>query len=273
MSQHLLIWRLSRAMMISAILNLGLVWLVSPWLSEAMAGLGDRMQIMIWTCLVMALFVSFSVLGFWLCSSAKLSASPDQEPSPQQHSVITELQQASVYIKLLQIQLLEAIQDTETSVVGLIECINKAKAQAKNSISETTHAMGTEDMFSVGEADPKSLHELRHDVQNAVMNIALANQEIVQQLSDMFSYLQFQDVLRQRVDQIQTALVELNAHFLQLSEHLSNADWDGNMASTLKSVMESHKSQYVMASQRNAHARVTGVELSDDADRPQIELF
>lgn len=99
------------------------------------------------------------------------------------------------------------------------------------------------------------------------------NQEGIKRISEALGYLQFQDVLRQRVEQVELAIKELDEHFQDLANRFGNPDWDGRLSQTLKQRMEGHLDRYVMKGQRDAHNAVTGIKPSDGGGRPQIELF
>jgi len=98
------------------------------------------------------------------------------------------------------------------------------------------------------------------------------NKEMVTRLSEALGHLQFQDVMRQRIDQVKHALSELNNHFAVLGRQMAGAEWNGEMTTSLKARMDSHLDHYVMDSQRNAHAAITGAE-TRGSGRPAIELF
>nr|WP_245232689.1 methyl-accepting chemotaxis protein [Thiorhodococcus minor] len=105
-----------------------------------------------------------------------------------------------------------------------------------------------------------------------IQGVEAGNEEMVTRLSEALGHIQFQDVVRQRLDQIGIALRELDEHLQALMGHLGDDQWDGSIQPSLKDRLEGHLEGYVMSSQRDAHAAVTGAEAASDA-RPQIELF
>lgn len=98
------------------------------------------------------------------------------------------------------------------------------------------------------------------------------NKEMVTQLSEALGHLQFQDVMRQRIDQVKHALSELNEHFVGLGSRMTDVEWNGAVTTPLKERMDAHLDHYVMDSQRNVHAAITGAE-TRGSGRPAIELF
>lgn len=98
------------------------------------------------------------------------------------------------------------------------------------------------------------------------------NQEVVERLSEALGHIQFQDVVRQRIEHVQSALHELDEHFQGLVGHLGDPDWDGQVTPSLRTRLDGYLDRYVMTSQRDAHSAVTGAKREED-DGPRIELF
>jgi methyl-accepting chemotaxis protein len=97
--------------------------------------------------------------------------------------------------------------------------------------------------------------------------------ESVTRLSEALGHIQFQDVMRQRMEHVQKALVEMRDHLLRLAERPDRPGWDGLFDITFKTLLESHLSSYRMASQTITHLAVSGGSSDSDHSRPAIELF
>jgi methyl-accepting chemotaxis protein len=97
--------------------------------------------------------------------------------------------------------------------------------------------------------------------------------ENVTRLSEALGHIQFQDVMRQRMQHVQGALMEMRDHLLQLAERPDRPGWDGLFAITFKGLLESHLSSYKMASQTATHLAVTGGNSDSDLSHSAIELF
>jgi methyl-accepting chemotaxis protein len=99
--------------------------------------------------------------------------------------------------------------------------------------------------------------------------------ENVQRLSEALGHIQFQDVMRQRMEHVQEALTEMRDHLLRLTEKSANDNWDGQLDSTFKIMLANHRSKYRMASQHVTHSNVVsgGGASEQDHSRPSIELF
>ena len=78
-------------------------------------------------------------------------------------------------------------------------------------------------------------------------------EESVRRLSQALGHIQFQDVMRQRMEHVREALEEMREHMLQLSEKPDDPGWDGKLETTFKEILTSHLSRYRMASQTMTH--------------------
>jgi methyl-accepting chemotaxis protein len=106
-----------------------------------------------------------------------------------------------------------------------------------------------------------------------IEGVKTGHEEIVSQLSVALGQVQFQDVIRQRVEQVQTALGELNDHLQNMASQLVDNPWDPQSMVSLRQRLEDHMAGYVMQSQRDGHDRATGKTAATAAARPNIELF
>ena len=79
--------------------------------------------------------------------------------------------------------------------------------------------------------------------------------------------------MRQRMEHVQEALLEMRDHIQHLSERADDLVWQGNFDRTFKEMLEAQKGKYKMASQNVTHIQATGGESNQDQGRPAIELF
>jgi methyl-accepting chemotaxis protein len=97
--------------------------------------------------------------------------------------------------------------------------------------------------------------------------------ENVNRLTQALGHIQFQDVMRQRMEHVQEGLLEMRDHMQHLSEWAFDFVWQGKFDHSFKEMLEVHKSRYRMASQTVTHLHVAGGEDIEDHSRPAIELF
>ena len=99
------------------------------------------------------------------------------------------------------------------------------------------------------------------------------HQSIVGQLTDASGLIQFHDVLRQRVEQVQDAMQELNVHLQTVADQMQDKSWNPEETLGLRQRLDAQVSQYVMASQKVLHRDALGEVATASDGRPAIELF
>jgi methyl-accepting chemotaxis protein len=106
-----------------------------------------------------------------------------------------------------------------------------------------------------------------------ISDVDSSYEESICRLSEALGHIQFQDVMRQRMEHVQAALVEMRDHMLMLAEKLQDANWDGELDTSFSKLLAAHLGQYKMASQTVTHLAVSGGTARVDESRPAIELF
>ena len=98
-------------------------------------------------------------------------------------------------------------------------------------------------------------------------------EDSVLRLSKALGHIQFQDIMRQRMEHVQEALAEVRDHLLELGKGQEALGWDGELDLNFKDMLASHLTRYRMASQTAAHLAITGEGKTGDNGHPAIELF
>jgi methyl-accepting chemotaxis protein len=106
-----------------------------------------------------------------------------------------------------------------------------------------------------------------------IEGVKTGHQAIVMGLSEALGQIQFQDVIRQRVEQVQKAQQELNEHLQSMADQLVDIPWDPQSMVTLRQRLDDQMASYVMQSQRETHQEVMGSPAASANARPNIELF
>jgi methyl-accepting chemotaxis protein len=157
----------------------------------------------------------------------------------------------------------------KTATEGIDEELKNATA-----VDERTSASGSmrqviadvDDMQHRFSAASQSLLEIIEGVKSG-------HQDIVMGLSEALGQIQFQDVIRQRVEQVQKAQEELNEHLQSMADQLIDKPWDPQSMVSLRQRLDEQLASYVMQSQRDTHQDVVGSPAASAHARPNIELF
>lgn len=95
--------------------------------------------------------------------------------------------------------------------------------------------------------------------------------EMVNRLATILGDVEFQDIIRQRIDQVSEALCELGE--LVRASTASACLGETGMLPSLHERLLGQQKRYVMQSQRRAFAAAGGAALAKTDDAPSIELF
>ena len=117
-------------------------------------------------------------------------------------------------------------------------------------------------------------HRLMKRDEETLANISNASHKLSSMFMDVLASIQFQDVTRQQIEQVQNALTRLDTHVVQLVEMMRSRDFTN--AASIKEHIDQMFEGYVMEKQRDVHAAATGgnTHAHSSSVAPQkIELF
>ncbi len=95
-------------------------------------------------------------------------------------------------------------------------------------------------------------------------------EESVNRMTQALGHIQFQDVMRQRMEHVQKALIEMRDHLLFLSDRPDDPQWDGKLERTFQTILANHLDRYRMASSTATRKSLTGIDRSGNHSRPAI---
>lgn len=99
-----------------------------------------------------------------------------------------------------------------------------------------------------------------------------AMDQIHQGIIEVLGQMQFQDISRQQIEQVQKALAMLDEHFATVARVLASRESDDDVWPPLSERVEALRISYVMHGQHRTHDAVLGRETATET-RPAIELF
>jgi len=160
----------------------------------------------------------------------------------------------------------EQIEAGVNQLIGTIEQQFEDKLQEDHIESEKQHMDAFHSSFDNMNRIYLELQTLLHQILDYSQN---QSQTIASRIMEVLGNIQFQDITRQRLEQVTKALNAV-AHF---SKQFSSTSRDAGDPPELN--IEDLTLDYRMHSQRKAHAEATGNSVTDDknTDGPAIELF
>lgn len=169
---------------------------------------------------------------------------------------------------------------TAAAAVDITRRINAATEGIDKELESATRATDQQSTTGNMRKVMTDIHDMQErfaastmDLQRLIDGVREGHVEIVAALADALGDVQYQDVMRQRVEHVQTALNELNHHLQRMADQLVDQPWDPGSMVTLKQHLEAQIQSYVMSSQRAVHGAVTGQDLGECAQLPRVELF
>jgi methyl-accepting chemotaxis protein len=169
---------------------------------------------------------------------------------------------------------------TAKAAAEIAQKINSTCDRANRELSEAQAAMEHHEKADVMAGLMEHLAETQrkfigNDQAMRAMIVKLdANyQENVLGLGRAMCHIQFQDVMRQRLEHVQSALLEMRDHMERLNERAADTSWDGKVEPTFKSLLAAHLDSYSMASQTVTHNSVAGGASAGGQACPKVELF
>lgn len=108
---------------------------------------------------------------------------------------------------------------------------------------------------------------------DVLRGVETGQKEMENRLLQVLGHIQFQDVMRQRMEHVQSALAEMCDHLQELSTKAGDAAWDGQLDVTFNEMLADHLKHYRMASQTATHLAVAGGISESCHEGPAIELF
>ncbi|MBI5920735.1 MAG: chemotaxis protein [Betaproteobacteria bacterium] len=120
----------------------------------------------------------------------------------------------------------------------------------------------------------KSYQEVTDHEAHVVAQIHTSSQALAEMFMDALASVQFQDVTRQQIEQVLSALSRLDSHANLLADRLKQSEDPHFEFQPLSQHLDQIYSGYVMSSQRDSHqASLGNAAASTDEGRPKIELF
>jgi methyl-accepting chemotaxis protein len=167
----------------------------------------------------------------------------------------------------------KAAADIAAKITSTCKKVDTEMAEARLSLEEheasSTMSHLVNDLGEMQKEFARNGHLLLDVITEVDANYA----ESVDRLTQALGHIQFQDVMRQRMQHVQEALVDMRDHMQHMSETTDEFVWRGKFDRTFNEMLEAQKGRYRMASQTVTHVNATGGKDDQDHSRPAIELF
>jgi len=120
----------------------------------------------------------------------------------------------------------------------------------------------------------QSYQEVTRHEAKVMATIGESSQQLAAMFMEALASVQFQDVTRQQIEQVTTALSRLDSHAAELADRLDRLDDPGVALKPLSQHIDQLYQDYVMSSQRKTHqASLNRKSVGDGGSGPKVELF
>jgi methyl-accepting chemotaxis protein len=170
-------------------------------------------------------------------------------------------------VRKLATQTTSAAKDIAARIAKIVEHIHRDLSISSAQVGQGLPAFHFADVRAANAAMSSSGENLV----GVVGEIRQSHEKILLELADLLGAIQFQDVLRQRVEQVIGALEDLDAHAQATASWLE--DPVSLQPPLVEEALKRLGSTYVMHSQRDTHQRVVAHASPEATDGPRIELF
>ncbi len=179
----------------------------------------------------------------------------------------------AIEVRKLSVLSTQAAADIASKINSTWKRVATEMADAKASLERYESNTGMQELIA-GLCEMQQEFSKNGELLLAVISeVDASYEECISRLSEALGHIQFQDVMRQRMEHVQEALVEMREHLQMLAEKPDDPEWDGHLDQTFKTLLAAHFNRYRMASQTVTHLVVSGGAGSIDKGGPAIELF
>jgi methyl-accepting chemotaxis protein len=176
-------------------------------------------------------------------------------------------------VRALSKQAASAAKDIANSINTAVDRTAKVGVEVKSALENLSDGSEMQDMVTHLSEVQQQFNSSTQLLLDALHGVETGHHEMEDRLLQVLGHIQFQDVMRQRMEHVQSTLIEMRDHLQILSTKPDDHSWDGKLDVTFNTMLAGHLDKYHMASQTATHLAVSG-DISESANSgPAIELF
>ncbi len=154
----------------------------------------------------------------------------------------------------------------------LSDKMNKEFESLKKQMSQSKHLKHLQDAENTVKEMESSFSSVGNLIFDIIQKIHEQNEVVLKTVTDLLGKIQFQDVIRQKLERVIEDLKELSEYNTALLQWLSNPK-EGKRPVEIQKLLDSFYQRYVMQSQREIHEKIVNNALQKKEEAPKIELF
>jgi methyl-accepting chemotaxis protein len=159
-----------------------------------------------------------------------------------------------------------------SQIKKLSERMNKEFEIFKNKISQSEHLEKLKNAEDTVKGMESSFNSVGNMIFDIIHKIHEQHEVVFKTVTDLLGKIQFQDVVRQKLERVIEDLKELSEYNTALMKWLVSPDVE-EKPMEIQKLLDNFYQRYVMQSQREVHAKVVNNALQMKEEVPKIELF
>ena len=179
----------------------------------------------------------------------------------------------AIEVRKLSVLSTQAAADIATKINSTCKRVDTEMAEARLSLEQYESNTGMHNLIEGLSEMQQEFSKNGELLLEVISEVDASYAESINRLSEALGHIQFQDVMRQRMEHVQEALLEMREHLLMLAAKPEDPRLGRPPGETFNPLLAAHFAQYRMASQTVTHLAVSGEAADVDQGRPAIELF
>lgn len=175
-------------------------------------------------------------------------------------------------VRGLSAQTAEAADSISDKIMRAVDGVKNELANAQQALDEQVDNSKIEQVVEDLSAMESVLTESEGLLKQTFHTVNQGNDAIVTRLSEALGYMQFQDVMRQRIEQVCGSFGVIKECIDDLAEGAASSDEKWEPKVEVSTHLSNLSKSYVMKKQHESHASVVGEDVTHE-ERPNIELF
>ncbi len=136
----------------------------------------------------------------------------------------------AIEVRKLSVQTTKAAADIATKINATCRRVDTETAESKLSLEQYESNIAMHNLFvGLGEMQQEFSVKNGELLLGVISEVDASYAESIDRLSEALGHIQFQDVMRQRMEHVQDALVEMGEHLLELNAKPETSAWDGRL--------------------------------------------
>ncbi len=163
-------------------------------------------------------------------------------------------------------------QEITGGINSFLELINKRFKEAEESLQSSESLEKIKEARIAVEKMERSFEQVGEILTGVIKQVESQNRVIVELVTELLGKIQFQDVVRQKLEKVMEIFKELTEYNERLIKWLENPE-EQKKPEEIKELIDKIYKKYVMDSQREIHSKIFEEEKEEKSEAPKIELF